>query len=239
MKNQGDAVAVSFVMPVRNDPRALAGVARLQRFLSENRIDGEVITCGEWSRATRAHNGRHVEIRPASKGACVRSGVLASRGSVVVLMDADVPVADRDIVQLIHETAISEVVLGSRILAKSIISKPRSICRRIASFGFRGVIALLFGLRAVDTQCGAKAVLGHAAKAILAEPLTCGLIYDVEFVLRARALGYRITQVPVEWSDGVSTISLWIAVPAAIWDVLRLVFSRSILFRQRNESTAA
>jgi dolichyl-phosphate beta-glucosyltransferase len=52
-----------------------------------------------------------------------------------------------------------------------------------------------------DTQCGFKIMRGDLGRAIFADCRTRGFSFDVEMLARARALGARIEEFPVVWSD--------------------------------------
>jgi dolichyl-phosphate beta-glucosyltransferase len=58
------------------------------------------------------------------------------------------------------------------------------------------------GVRGVaDSQCGFKLFTAAAAETLFSALQTRGFAFDVEVLLRAQALGYRIVEVPVNWTD--------------------------------------
>jgi glycosyltransferase involved in cell wall biosynthesis len=187
-------------------------------------IEGEIVTCGETD-SHEEEGDQHVLVTPALKGVCVRTGVRASRGSAVVVLDADLPISDSDIKRLLSETRAHDVVLGSR-LGSQATDRSRPLSRRIASRVFRLVVAWVFNLKGFDTQCGAKAFRSSAVKALFVSPVIDGLAYDLEVVLRARDLGMDIAHVPVAWVHYKSTISLWSAAPQMMTEMARLWLRR-------------
>ena len=56
-----------------------------------------------------------------------------------------------------------------------------------------------------DTQCGFKFFSAEAGRRIFAGLRTSGFSFDVELLVRAHALGYRITELPVVWTDGANS----------------------------------
>ena len=50
-----------------------------------------------------------------------------------------------------------------------------------------------------DTQCGFKLFKKEAAREIFARLKTTGFAFDVEVLLLARQLGYKVAEVPVIW----------------------------------------
>jgi dolichyl-phosphate beta-glucosyltransferase len=53
-----------------------------------------------------------------------------------------------------------------------------------------------------DTQCGFKMFTADAARAVLPTTAIEGWSFDVELLASARAQGWRIREVPIEWHYG-------------------------------------
>jgi dolichyl-phosphate beta-glucosyltransferase len=70
-----------------------------------------------------------------------------------------------------------------------------------------------------DTQCPMKGFDHDAAQAIFQRQRLSGWIFDAEVLFIARALGYDITEVPVQWSH-VDGSRLKVR-PQQVWEVLR------------------
>ena len=51
-----------------------------------------------------------------------------------------------------------------------------------------------------DTQCGFKIYRGDVGREIYNQCITDGFMFDVETILRAVKLGYRIEEFPIEWT---------------------------------------
>jgi len=136
------------------------------------------------------------------KGAAVRAGMLAARGAWRLFADADGATPIAELKRL--ETALAagaDVAIGSRVLrdpAVSVLARPHRIW---AGRAFNWLVARL-GLRGVaDSQCGFKAFTARAAEDLFARLRTRGFGFDVELLLLAQRLGYRVTEVPVNWAD--------------------------------------
>ena len=143
------------------------------------------------------------------KGAAVRRGVTTSRARYVGFVDADLAVpaaAIHDVIELLTEGA--DVVIGSRrcIGANYVVHQP--VLRRCGSWAFRQAIRdLVPGV--LDTQCGFKFFTADAASRVFESLGTTGFCFDVELLAHASRAGYRIAELPVDWSDGASsTLSL-------------------------------
>ena len=137
------------------------------------------------------------------KGAAVRAGMLAGDGDVLIFSDADMATPPSQIPKLL--AALQDgagVALGSRI-------QPDGSDMRASQPGFRRLLGKLFHVLASiwvvgavqDTQCGFKGFRRAAAREIFGRQRITSFVFDVELIHLARRLGYRLTVVPVEWSD--------------------------------------
>ena len=52
-----------------------------------------------------------------------------------------------------------------------------------------------------DTQCGFKGFSAGAAKEIFSRLTIFGFVFDVEALVIAKSLGYKIKEMPVTWID--------------------------------------
>jgi len=136
------------------------------------------------------------------KGYAVRCGIERARGAILFYMDADLSVPLEEIeVFLGHFEAHPEddLLLGSRQHASSRVERRQSLVRQNMGKTFNHILRLLCRLPYRDTQCGFKAFRREAAQAIFARQRIDGFAFDVEILLLAQALGYRIRELPVRW----------------------------------------
>lgn len=213
---------VSFVVPSKQDWRVPDCVTKLRAFANRQGIPLEVLVCGELAEGRSVPGASFLEVRPPLKGNCVRAGVAASTGDIIIVCDADLPVSHDDLVSLIGKLEIHEVAVGHRWMRPSTFAQDRPKVRRWASCVFRVLVGCLFGLRGCDTQCGVKAFTAAAARLIFSHTWTSGLTYDVEVLITAHRLGLSICEVPVHWSHEETTIRLWHDAPKALAELLWL-----------------
>ncbi len=134
----------------------------------------------------------------AGKGAAVRLGVTAAHGDAIVFMDADLATdleALTDSLEALHH---ADVVVGSRKAPGAVVtgrSKVRDVLHR--SFGSQA--RRLTSVPTADPQCGFKAFRSEAAKVLFSISRVDGFGFDVEILLLADKLGYRIVEMPVRW----------------------------------------
>jgi dolichyl-phosphate beta-glucosyltransferase len=161
-------------------------------------------TAGVVEAAARAH--RTVRLFRSEgnrgKGATVRQGMLAARGALRLLTDADgaTPIAE---VERLENALVSgaDIAIGSRWLPHRGVSVNARRHRVAAGRLFNWIVARL-GLGVIaDSQCGFNAVTAAAARDLFPRLQTAGFGFDVELLLLSRAHGYRIVEVPVNWTD--------------------------------------
>jgi dolichyl-phosphate beta-glucosyltransferase len=136
------------------------------------------------------------------KGHAVRAGMLQARGDCVLYMDSDLSVPLREVVPFLHhfdknpETA---VIIGDRQHARSRITRRQSHVRELMGRTFNAVLQRLMLSPWRDTQCGFKAFRRAACQEIFRRQKIDGFAFDVEVLLLAARLGYRVDALPVEW----------------------------------------
>jgi hypothetical protein len=215
---------LSFILPVYRDKRAQGAVIRLRALITTQGWNAEIITCGDLTDTPPADSDLHIHRAPASKGGCVRTGVFASTGDTVIILDADIPTSARDLTAVIDASQAAEFVLGCRIFRSS---DSRPLLRRCATATYRGILSRVFGIGDFDVQCGLKALQATLAHQLFAYQRISGLAYDLEILLAALDNGVEVAQVPVTWQDQDSTISLTTAVPGMVREVADLYLHRS------------
>jgi dolichyl-phosphate beta-glucosyltransferase len=95
----------------------------------------------------------------------------------------------------------------------------RKMMGRVFNYGVRRVTGLPFR----DTQCGFKLMPTAVGRRLLEEQLVPGYAFDVEMLLRARAQGMRVAEVPICWEHRPgSKLNPLPAAVAMSRDVLRL-----------------
>ena len=135
------------------------------------------------------------------KGGAVLAGFRLARGQTVAFADADAATSPATLLALFDELTDHEVVIGSRRMRQSVITVPQPLPRRFFGWGFASAVRALFGMQFVDTQCGAKAFHRQAAQNLAEVVTEHRWAFDVDLLLRARDLGLKVAERPVEWAD--------------------------------------
>src|SRR5438132_3400475 len=143
------------------------------------------------------------QIPNKGKGAAVRMGMLAARGQIRVMCDADCSMPPEQMPRLLAPIIAceAEIAIGSRYVegAKSDVKQPlyRVLWSRLCNKVIQR--SLVPGVR--DTQCGFKAFTAEAARDLFRYGRIDGWAFDLEILALARRRGLLIEEVGVEWTD--------------------------------------
>jgi len=144
------------------------------------------------------------------KGAAVAHGACQARGEWVLFSDADLSTPLEELERFLPLLAEGcDVVIGSRGLRESHLKVRQPWWRERAGRVMNFLIRRLSGLSYPDTQCGFKLFSRRAARNIFPCLTVQRWMFDVEVLIIARKLGYRVVDLPVTWSnDGASRVRL-------------------------------
>ena len=133
------------------------------------------------------------------KGAAVRDAMLAANGEIVMFTDADLAYGTdviAGIVDRFSEDPDTDLVIGSRNLSPDGYAG-YPLWRKIASKLYLHILSVIGGLKQTESQCGCKAFRNQAEKEIFKRCEVDGFSFDLEVLLWAKELRYRITEFPV------------------------------------------
>ena len=160
--------------------------------------------------------------RNVGKGNAVKRGVAAATGAFVLISDVDLAVPLDEAHKLFEELDQGvAIAVGSRDLPGSDVTAPwgRVVSGRI----FNLLVRRSTGLELRDTQCGLKAMRTSLAETLLVGQAVPGLAFDVELLLRARARGDSVTEVPVRYThEPGSKVQPLRHAPRMAFDVIRM-----------------
>ena len=155
------------------------------------------------------------------KGHAVRSGVVNAHGKLVLFADADGATPLPEVERL--EAALAagaDVAIGSRALHDSRVKVRARLYRRLIGRAFHGLVETLTVPGVKDTQCGFKLFRGPVAHDLFSRMRIRGFSFDVEVLMMAQRRGYRITEVPVNWTHQPgSKVNLVTDSARMLWDL--------------------
>jgi hypothetical protein len=147
------------------------------------------------SKVTHLHSDHRL-----GKGLALKRALKASKGQVLVFMDADLSTSLdhlHDVVKLVENGC--DVVIGSRHVKGSYVRRPLS--RAIASRAYNLLVKLLFRDNVSDHQCGFKGFNHQALKGVIDEVTENGFLFDTDLIVRMKQKGLRIIEIPVKWTE--------------------------------------
>ncbi len=132
------------------------------------------------------------------KGGAIRRGVLDATGEYICFIDGDNEIDPQYIINafMALEKGKDDIVIGNRYSRGSMYRT--TIARHITSHTYRGIIWLLFGISLSDTQAGLKAFTRAAGRRLFHASTTSGYAFDIDILMHARSMGYRVTEIPIK-----------------------------------------
>jgi len=133
------------------------------------------------------------------KGGALRAGLLAARGALRFMCDADLSMPVSELGRFVAAVPSQcDLAIGSRegVGAKR-VGEPeyRHVLGRVFN-----LVVRLSGLSAIqDTQCGFKMFSARAAEAIVPHLTLNGWAIDIEMLVIASKQGLRVREIPIEW----------------------------------------
>ncbi len=218
---------LSIIIPALNEEKKIANdILAASTFLMDANMSGEIIIVDDGSKddtsrvAINCHVPEPVSVKiiryeyHRGKGHAVRMGIADSKGDFVMFMDSgnNVPLYYITTGLDLIKSGKCHIAMGSRKLPASKIRKHLVWYRRITSMIFGKFIRFYFNIprHLTDTQCGFKIYNGEIARELYLDSLADGFAFDLEIILRAKSVGYKLMEFPIEWScDRDSRLSIF------------------------------
>jgi dolichyl-phosphate beta-glucosyltransferase len=204
---------ISVVIPAFNEEARLGQPLReIVRYFRERNRAAEILVVDDGSRDGTSGlvlrlARQYPEIRlirlpaNAGKGYAVRTGVVNASGRLVLFADADgaTPIAEIEALEAAIDSG-ADIAIGSRAVRSESVQVRARLYRRVMGRAFHLLVRTLAVKGIADTQCGFKLFRGPVAQDLFSRMRMNGFSFDVEVLLMARRAGYRIAEVPVNWT---------------------------------------
>ena len=208
-------VDLSIVVPAYNEEQRLPPtLERLHAFLSAQPLRYEIVVVDDGSKdgtcavveAAQERIPNLVLVRQIpnrGKGAAVRRGMLAARGQIRVMCDADLSMPPEQLPRLLAPIVAckAEIAIGSRYAPGSETNVKQPVYRVLWSRLCNKVIQRSLVPGITDTQCGFKAFTAEAARDLFRRGRIDGWAFDLEILALAKRRGFAVEEVGVEWKD--------------------------------------
>jgi glycosyltransferase involved in cell wall biosynthesis len=135
------------------------------------------------------------------KGFSVRRGMLDAKGELRLMCDADCGPSLASLPELLQAIEHADVVAGSRTVGGAKVDRQQPLRRRLVGWPFIALTRTIMREPTKDVYCGFKLWRDRAAEATFSRQRLTGWVFDAEVLALARRLGFRVTEVGVEWAD--------------------------------------
>jgi hypothetical protein len=127
--------------------------------------------------------------------------MLEGQGELRLHCDADCAVCLPSLPRMLELIETADVVVGSRLAEGASLGRRQSLPRRIVGRSFQQLCRLVLREPTTDLFCGFKLWRADAAADAYSRMSIEGWVFDAEVLAMARALGYRLEETGVEWTD--------------------------------------
>lgn len=143
---------------------------------------------------------------PIGKGGALIEGLkLAPLADVIGYVDADGASPPQALHALVKRIGEADCVIGSRWLPGAVLHQAQPWVRRFTSRCFHAIVELLFWLHIQDTQCPCKIMRRAAVEKIHPSLRIADLAFDVNLLVALDRAGFKILEVPTEWTDMIGS----------------------------------
>jgi hypothetical protein len=173
------------------------------------------------------------------RGHALRCAWEASGAEVVAYMDVDLSTSLNALMPLLASvlSGHGDVAVGTRLgRGARVVRGPK---RELISRGYSLLVRTSLRSQVSDFQCGFKALRRERAVELLALVEDEAWFFDTELVVTAERLGFRVTEIPVEWVDDPdSRVRIVSTAAADLKGVWRLSHGRALREVRRRRAPA-
>jgi glycosyltransferase involved in cell wall biosynthesis len=163
---------------------------------------------------------------PIGKGGALIEGLkLTEKGELIGFVDADGATGPAAVLELARHIGNADCVIGSRWLPGSVLLRAQPKFRQVVSRCFHLIVELLFWMHIKDTQCPCKLMRRETVEKIHPSLRITDLSFDVNLLVAMKKAGFRVLEVPIEWTDVMGskvTASLFRSSLAMFLSVVRI-----------------
>lgn len=205
-----DPLALSVVVPTFNEAARIGDtLVELRRTLPSMAASWEVRVVDDGSKdetrdivAGVAAEDRRIVLQcepHRGKGAAVRAGLLAARGELRFMCDADLSMPLHELPKFLALVPTQcDIAIGSREgQGARRVGEP--LHRHLAGRAFNYVVRAGVLGNIQDTQCGFKLFSRQAVDTIFPRLTIDGWAFDIEVLWIAQHSGLRVSELPIEW----------------------------------------
>lgn len=203
VEKQEKNLDLSVVMPCLNEEKTVGiSVDEAMIFITDNNINGEVIVVDNGSTDNSAlvakdHGARVITENARGYGKAIRTGIAASKGTVIIIGDCDTTYdfAKLDVLYSQLYSKECDMIIGNRY-AGGIDKNEMSLSHRLGARFLSWCGRIKFHTDVYDFHCGLRGITGESAKKL--SFTTDGMEFATEMIAEASRNHMTIKQVPVK-----------------------------------------
>lgn len=208
---------LSIVIAAYNEEKRLPGtLLKIFEYMRARKESFEVVIVNDGSKdgtlaMVQEFGQKNKELRVIShfpnkgRGASIREGVLAAKGDLILETDADNSVGNEAIGRFLDKFAGDksiDLIIGSRELKASVITKEQPFLRVFLGYGFIYFAKLWLNMwRIHDFTLGFKMFRKQTAMDIFAHQYDPHYVAEAEIVYVSKLRGWKLLEMPVVWTD--------------------------------------
>jgi dolichyl-phosphate beta-glucosyltransferase len=165
------------------------------------------------------------------KGGAVKEGMRVAKGEARLFMDADGSTPIEEVAKLLpHLSSGFEVIVSSRVIMGARKNKSQSVPREILGWIYRQLVRHIVRIDVLDPQNGFKLFSQQSAENIFPSLRIYGWSFDVEVLVLAKKMGYKIKEVPIVWTNDERSRVRLMHIPRMFFDMLSLTSQQFLKF---------
>jgi len=174
--------------------------------VNDGSSDDTYNTALSWTKQNDNVRVLNLSVNKGKGGALIR-GVLVTRGSTILIADADgaTKFSEYDKLQRALEENVNRghgIACGSRAHMQKDATKKRGKIRNLLMWGFHWVVHIVGGIKNIqDTQCGFKLFTRDSALLLFPALHIEKWAFDVELLWLAQQNQIPVLELPVEWKE--------------------------------------
>jgi dolichol-phosphate mannosyltransferase len=232
---------LSVIVPAYNEAVSIAlTVKNIEEALKGYRGGYEIIVVDDGSKDDTLERALSVAAANSSvrvlsyqdnngKGHALKHGFQLAKGDLALFLDADSDLPPSQIPRFLDRMSVGDVdiVIGSKRHPDSEVHYPAA--RRLFSKAYSLLVMALFQLNITDTQTGVKLFDRKVLDDVFPKVLVKRYAFDLEVLVNAKRLGYRIAEMPVvlnyRFRSRIKTKAIW----GIFLDTLAIFYRMKIL----------
>lgn len=210
---------LSIIIPAYNEENRIKNTLLIVNdYLKEKNLHAEILVVSDGSKdktveiveslKPRIPNLKIVALpKNQGKGAAVKNGIEQSKGAFILFADADnsTPIEEYEKLSQKLREHNAQISIGSRYLHDSHVKIKQPVYRILLGRIGNILIRLFLIDNIKDTQCGFKLFTHQAAKEIFSFQKVKRFGFDMEALVIAENLNYKIVEVPVSWFNSAES----------------------------------